>query len=365
MKDNMIQEIIDERIASKGDFNKVIDQINIDKYVKDNKKHWSMKKSMAITLTSLTLVTGLILADMNMTKDDFSWEIIEKEKEDEERVPSGVYVPRWDEKNIIQKYPQFTYETIIYEIWDPTYSRPIDEEYIGEYVGTCICEGIDEYEEDEEKRKHITNVNLYTINNIDSDFALAVRFVNDKGYENIYYGFVNWAKEFNSLNDMMNGINFRNYVSFKQASYTYIDKKGENHKIKFDDYDDIIIWDTIFDNVNIPNAILNETYTKASFSSDYFSIRYSFEALGISDSNAHFIAFDKDGYMYIRICPTNKYKDIYYIGQEKVEVLINYFVENVKGYEIVYVDKTPTPDSSSSSTSEPIIMSGEYNPQEE
>lgn len=341
MKNDIMQEIIETRINENGDFSKIQDRININKYAKQ-KRHF-IAKSLAVGLTSLILVSSIIIITNTST----------------DKEPQSSYLLRWDERNIIQKYCELQFNETKYEIWSENNSLPISKEYIGDNIGTSEISGYDTYNE----QTHVTQVQLYEIKKVDKDFAIAICFYNDEGEENNYYGFVNWNKKFANLNNLLECLNLKEYGTYKKASYKYIDKKEKEHLISFEDYDDSIIWETMFSN-NLNNAFFKENETLPKNKNTVFSIRLSIEALGIFDSNAHYLAFDNEGFMYINLCPSTDNKNIFYVGKDKINGLIDYYINNVKGYEIVYNDNISSPGSTTTEpdSSNSILTSEGYNP---
>lgn len=357
MKNDIMQEIIETRINENGDFSKIQDRINVNKYVKQ-KRHF-INKNLAVGLSSLILVGSFTMVVMNKSSNDLKWEkIILNSPIDKE--PQTSYLLRWDEKNIIQKYSELQFNETKYEIWSLTNSLPIPKEYIGDNIGTSEISGYDTYNE----QTHVTQVQLYEIKKVDKDFAIAVCFYNDEGEENNYYGFVNWNKKFDNLEFLLTSLNLREYGTYKKAYYKYVDKKEEEHLISFEDYEDSIIWETMFSNDNLNNVFFEESETLPKNKNTVFSIRLSIEALGIFDSNAHYLAFDNEGFMYINLCPSTDNKNIFYVGKDKINDLIDYYINKVKGYEIVYDDNISSPGSTTTEpdSSNSILTSEGYNP---
>lgn len=171
--------------------------------------------------------------------------------------------------------------------------------------------------------------------------------------DNDYYVYVNSYYKPKTLGEFMNDLNLKEITSFGTIYYNYWDEDAEeNINIEFYDVDNEIIWQKLFNNLNLENIYSdNDTakYTSERFSQS-ISISVDIPLLGYKNIS---VSLTDKGYLLTNILDTGKG---FYIGEDKVQEFLNYIKENYDGYKIVYVDENNLIDEESNDSEEKIIM---------
>lgn len=225
------------------------------------------------------------------------------------------YVPKWDEMTISEQFTEFEYNSATYG----TRVTDIGIENIGNSMGLVTLQGYDIYTD----TTYTTKGTIYEISNISSECALALQFEDTTDY----YVYVNAWYRPETLGEFINMLNLSETMSLGEAHYKYY--TGEDYiNIEFEDFDDEIVWNMLLDDGEALNV-----YSDKEMYVSIMSIRVDIPMLGYENIG---LSVTEEGYLVTNILNSGK---AFYIGEEKVQAFVNYIINNINGYEIVYVDR--------------------------
>ncbi len=323
MKSDFMLNEINSRVKNFGNFSEISKRINLDKYGnRTNKKSFTTITIFAFVITSTVLISKHFnTTDVSTSiNGSHKWEIIYEEKENQ-----CMEIPKWNDRSIIQKYSSFTYNKLSYDIWSTTTSKPILEKYIEKEIDSILISGYDIYED----KTHVIKANVYKIRKVDSGCAIGIQFDGDDKF----YAYVNYRYKFYSLEEIINKLNLIEYCSFQNAHYEFEDKDG-THLIRFDDFDDELVWNGLLNQAKNENLFFNNTTLSID---SFMRIRIKIEALGIED-NAAWIGLDNKGFMEVKILLTTGNECIFELDVENIDTFSKYLINNIKGYEIIFIE---------------------------
>ncbi len=228
---------------------------------------------------------------------------------------SGV-VPTWEYRSITGKYNSLEFLGNEYF----SFSTQIGSDKIGENLGTAILSGYD----DRNQIEHNINSTIYKIKDIPKKYIVAVQFEND----NNYYEYINFYYQPETLGELIEDLNMKETIVFGSVlyEYSYIDSQNNYHKedIEFSDVNDEIIWQMLFDDLNVKTENNNLEPHKCIMT------------ISAKLSDYRNMSFDlaEDGYITTKLFVSDK---TFYIGEDKVKKFLNYVLENYQGYKTVYV----------------------------
>ncbi|MBR3767035.1 MAG: hypothetical protein IKL10_02210 [Clostridia bacterium] len=225
-------------------------------------------------------------------------------------------IPQWVDLITPEKYREVKVGDITYS----TQNYEITEDNVLSFLADAEMSGYDIYED----KTYTINAKVYSIKNINSECAVAVKI----GDENKYYVYVNVWYVPETLQELIDALNLRETLSFGKA---YADRIENNEQtdIIYADFDDSIVWDMILDDTTVKNIAYDRFYEKiVGISVDIPLLGYKNISLGVT----------KDGYIITNILGTQK---CFFIGAEKAEAFGKYLKENVKYKELVTVFENP------------------------
>lgn len=314
-------------VASTEERDRIIPRVMVDA-MKNFKLKYILVPVCVIFITIIGLYKGGLFTskpEIAILKKD-NW-IIKEVQIDKNNNPSIAIVPKWDEMSISQKFMEVTYNQNQYS----SRITKISNDNIERNIGTAILTGYDTYTDTYHRKKG----ELYTIKNIAEKCAIAVKFEENSDY----YVYVNSYYKPTTLGEFIENLNLKEITSFGTIYYNYWDKNSngdmEYNNIEFYNVDNKIIWQKLFDNLNLENIYSdNDTakYTSERFSQS-ISISVDIPLLGYKNIS---ISLTDKGYLLTNILDTGKG---FYIGEDKVQEFLNYIKENYDGYKIVYVDE--------------------------
>ena len=259
-------------------------------------------------------------------------------------------VPRWYEMSISQQFYEVEYNGSKYT----SNITKISDNNILSNIGNTTLTGYDTYTENAYSKKG----NLFSIKDISEKCAIAIKFEGDTDY----YVYVNSYYRPKTLGEFIEDLNLKENISFETIYYNYWDKDTEeNINIEFYDVDNEIIWQKLFNNLNLENIYSdNDTskYTSEKFSE---SIQISVDIALLGYKNISISLTDK-GYLLTNILDTGKG---FYIGEEKVQEFLNYIKENYDGYQIIHVDENGNKIDKENNESENSVVVMENNTKDE
>lgn len=279
-----------------------------------------MKKFKYIFFLVPILIVLIVIVAFNLkstqTSDDTRWNTKEVYvNNDNVELGSGV-VPTWEYRSITGKYNSLEFLGNEYF----SFSTQIGSDKIGENLGTAILSGYD----DRNQIEHNINSTIYKIKDIPEKYIVAVQFEND----NNYYEYINFYYQPETLGELIEDLNMKETIVFGSVlyEYSYIDSQNNYHKedIEFPDVNDEIIWQMLFDDLNVRTENNNLKPHKCIMT------------ISAKLSDYRNMSFDlaEDGYITTKLFVSNK---TFYIGEDKVKKFLNYVLENYQGYKTVYV----------------------------
>ena len=292
-------------------------------------KNLKLKYVLAPICIIFIAVIGIYKSDIFISKPDIAiskkdgW-IIKEVKTDKTTTSDTAIVPRWNEMSISQQFGEVEYTNNKYS----SRIAKISKNNIIKNIGNTTLTGYDTYTETTYSKKG----DLYSIKGIAEKCAIAVKFEGDTDY----YVYVNSYYRPKTLGEFIEVLNLKDNISFGTIYYNYWDKDSEeNINVEFYDVDNEIIWNKLFNNLNLENIYSdNDTgkYTSERFSQS-ISISVDIPLLGYKNIS---VSLTDKGYMLTNILDTGKG---FYIGEDKVKEFLEYIKENYDGYKIVYVDE--------------------------
>lgn len=269
-------------------------------------------------------------------KKDGQWMIKEVYGDSSSTESATAIVPRWEEMSISQQFSEVNYNNNRYS----SRTTKIERDKIGNKIGTAILTGYDTYT----KTSYNKNGDIYSVNDLSQKCVIAVQFENDSDY----YVYVNSYYKPTTLGEFMEDLNLKNIVSFGTIHYNYWNKNLECNmeysKIEFYNVDNNIIWQMLFNDVNLKN-IYSDNDTGIHTSENY-SIEIGVDIPLLEYKNISVSLTDK-GYLITNILDSGK---AFYIGESKVQDFLNYIIDNYDGYKIIYVNKEQKETTGENST---------------
>lgn len=211
----------------------------------------------------------------------------------------------WEYKLIYEKYPTIKYDGKEYL----SRARAIDENLLGDVLGTCTATGVDNY---------LTNNKTYTetfdvrkINGVSEERLVAI------GMDGSYYVyFNNTEKQVATFGELLDTYNLSETLPFNKFSVN----EGLKEKGYYQFEDDSYIWQILSECRNA------EAYSEADKwnrgDRDYLSFTATSEALGVYKKVFY---VTEDGYIATNVF---NYQYVYYIGEEKANSIITYAKNN-------------------------------------
>ncbi len=222
-------------------------------------------------------------------------------------------IPKWEDMSISRKFGEFSFEDIRYT----TRVAGIKDENIGKKLGTATLEGYDVYED----KAYTIQAEVFEINNISIKCATAIKFADD----NEYYVYVNSWYRPEDLGQLISDLNLKETVKFGKIHYNYIigDKQ---HNIEYEDINDKLVWDMLLADTSLSNVHDDRDMHISSM-----GVSVDIPLLGYENIS---LSLTEDGYLTTNILDSGK---CFYIGKEKVKEFISYVLDNLEGFEIIYV----------------------------
>ncbi len=239
------------------------------------------------------------------------------------------YVKRWDEKSIVEKYSRFEWNTTLFHY--AVTEKPLAESVVGDYITTITATGYDIYTD----TTHTANLHLYTVNDILSDAAVAVRYEEDP----VYYPAVNGDYIPATLGDMIRDLNMEQTVTLGKIYYTYRDEEFNFHDTTYNPLPQDELWQRLFFDPTLPNV-----YEDRMNFFDTIDISLQIPTLGVS----YALSVSEDGYLFTNLFQNGK---AFYIGEQVAADFLAYVLENATMEKDRVVPYTPaTTDEDTATT---------------
>ena len=232
----------------------------------------------------------------------------------QEETPEGgdaIWIePKWAEKALYSKYPEFELGGTKYTtgaVW-------IDADKLGNAIGGTNAYGYDIYED----KSYEMGITVYEINGIDKNAAVAVSYNGFNGQYAVYYDV--WYKpatlgEFMNALDLYENLTFGTiyYTTFEYESYMTVEYKISSSEV---------IFDLLKDNEAVANVAESVSDYDMSFYENAMSMSVNVDILGIHNVS---LSVSENGYIQTNILGTRK---LFYIGEDKAEEFFNYVKTN-------------------------------------
>ena len=299
------------------------------------------------------------LSDSTSSLSEQKWEKKEVEKPKDDSDTAYDKLKSWKDMTLTEKYPIFS---LLSQNDCQATNAVIDQSLIGEKLTYIPPEfypnsshfqfyPVNYYNPSQtplakdpfDHSQDVKNADVYEIKGF--QYAYAVKFLTDefskgeKEYDNCYV-YINTACDIYYLHELFESLNIKQYGSMNKAEY-YTD---DGRTIEFEGIDKQKILDILTNDSQaaeyVKNAeaiLLKDDYKKR------ITLNTSIDALGIKNKA---ISVSDNGYLVTNLFMTAK---VYNIGKEKAKELIDYVLNNYKGYELVYKDSDNSKGSSSSS----------------
>lgn len=218
--------------------------------------------------------------------------------------------PRWGEKMLYSKYPEFELGGITYT----TAATWIDGVKLGIAIGTATAYGYDVYED----KAYEMNVTVYPINGISTDAAVAVSYDGFTGKYAVYTD--HWYKPA-TLGEFIDALGLRDNLTFGTIYHTYWEYESYI-TVEYAVSDPAVIWDMLLSDGTLVNVADEVSDHDMSFYKEDMSVSVSVDILGVNNVS---LGVTENGYLTTNILATRK---LFYIGEDKVQEFIRYVEAN-------------------------------------
>ena len=161
---------------------------------------------------------------------------------------SQTYIlPTWEEATIIEKYPDFVYQDVEYNVRYADSTKPIASNYINVKVADITVNPNIAYQ----KETYPTiEAELYSIKNIALEASLAIKFQNNENY----YSYQNIGCYFADIGELLDKISFATEVSFPEVYHNDYDENDNYSRTTYHNASTSKIIEILFDDVTVKNA---------------------------------------------------------------------------------------------------------------
>jgi hypothetical protein len=178
---------------------------------------------------------------------------------------------------------------------------------VGELIGAATARGYDSYE----NKEYATDCEIYALQGISSECAVAVKVAGDEGY----YPFKNPYYEPATLGDLIDGLNLREHLVFNRIHYDYFED-GVYVMSVYTLPDYAVLWDLLLADTAAkyePDMLLGASLMGVSI--DVKVVGYRNISLAVNDQ----------GYLLTNILDSGK---VFYIGEDRVQAFVDYVLAN-------------------------------------
>ena len=253
----------------------------------------------------------------------------------------------WDKMTLTEKYPTIQLSSSAATGVYMTANAPIEESRLaGKLIDGVVSVSAASFEglitnPSTHAPDHLS-AEVYSIKNIDSRYAIALKFLSDASLTDdfdCFYVYINSSADPDSFETLVNALDFSATVSFSEAYY-YPD---DGRTIGFEGLDKTKILDILLENAKDAKSVADpdSTLAKGSYKKR-LDLTTNIDVLGVRNKS---LSVSDDGYLATNLLSSAK---MFYIGKQTAEKLIDHITSNYKGYEIVY---NKTSDSSKAESS--------------
>ena len=206
---------------------------------------------------------------------------------------SEASLPRWEDASTVQRYPDFVFQNVQYDILDKVSYQSIDAQYINQKLGDISVKGYDT----QNNETHYINASVYSIKNISDKVSLAILFEGETNY----YAYQNKTYEPVALSDLFADTCFEEEATFTSAAYNnYVrtDLRKVYSRIDQEAVMSILYADKSPLNMHGKNAEVDQMGN----SNDFIAFNVKFDCLGINNASLWIFS---NGRMDINLFGTN------------------------------------------------------------
>ena len=206
---------------------------------------------------------------------------------------SEASLPRWEDASTIQRYPDFVFQNVQYDILNKVGYQSIDIQYINQKLGDISVRGYD----NSRGEAHYIDASVYSIKNISDKVSLAILFEG----ETDYYAYQNKTYEPVALTDLFADTCFKEEATFTSAAYNnYVrtDLRKVYSQINQEAIMSILYADKSPVNMHGKNAEVDQMGN----SNDFVAFNVKFDCLGINNASLWIFS---NGRMDINLFGTN------------------------------------------------------------
>ncbi len=223
-------------------------------------------------------------------------------------------IPKWDEMALYEQFPAATLGGTEFTVSQNIVSLP--QTYVGKKLGTLQCQSTDVYTDN----TYCDDFEYYEINNVDSDYAVALYF--DEISE--YHVYTNSSYDTPTFGDLINGLNLTEYMDFDTLYYTAEDEMTVlRYMLELDDADTSALWEffaqlanaeSVGDYLEFSDYVVKEN---SDVLDEVLDFSVSSDVLGFENLS---LSVTCGGYITTNITSTGR---AFYIGKDKVSELIS------------------------------------------
>lgn len=272
---------------------------------------WGSIAAAFVLVLSATFIVPGMLSRNNIGGDTNSWPTKHVPLTQDE-VAGPITADTWAATGNAGKYMTLNYSNTEYS----TCAVVLDESNKGSSLGEAIVTGQDPFS----LEMHEMAVEVYAINGIDPQIAVAVKFSEPdnsvNGLKHVY-AYMNTGYYPTTLGDFIRDLDFDNKL---EIGLCYMYQEGK-YTIVFENLTKAKLMEFLTSCASVENV------QEPTTGRDVMSISASL--LGMNKS----ITLTEDGYLMSNIFETGKW---FYIGQDKVNEFVKYVTDNCDGYVYVY-----------------------------
>ena len=241
----------------------------------------------------------------------------------------------WDEMSLTEKYPSVQLSANAATGLYFTADAPIAENrLVGKLISGVVSVNAAAFEglvkKPSDRSPDHLSAEVYSIKNIDSRYAIALKFIKDASmtdnFDN-FYVYVNSSADPDSFETLVNALDFSATVTFSQAYYY----PGDGKTIGFEGLDKTKILDILLENAKSAKSVPDpDSFLSKQSYKKRLDLATNIDTLGVRNKS---LSVTDDGYLMTNLLSTAR---VFFIGQETADKLIDHITSNYKGYELIF-----------------------------
>lgn len=248
------------------------------------------------------------------------------------------YEPKWEEKPLWMKFPQFErFEIGSYTVRE---TATLTADKLGECLGEVNLHGYDVYTE----TGYDIVGKIYRIEGIDDGAAVALQYPEDDDY------FVAVCSKYSptTLGELIDDLSLREHLQVGTVYRSYRDEQGTIHDFRYDGLTAEKVFELLLDDETLRNE-----YDEAAWQRQWntkISMSISVPLLGYHNIS---ISLFEEGYMRTNLLDTEK---VFYIGADKVDAFLAYVEENCR---VSHDQQVALPDDTNAVSGTPMTSAAQ------